>query len=151
MLRHLPRDYMQAESEVWRALVAEDPAGVRAVMDRLGYLPDPWPFDDELLYAHMRGASEWMLDAARQPLRLDGAMGYEMMEALLSLGPEWQRMVRSFSLPREALLLRRMENMVYSVCADLRAACDWRALGDELRGGEPPRTDLGREHAAWLA
>jgi predicted unusual protein kinase regulating ubiquinone biosynthesis (AarF/ABC1/UbiB family) len=150
MLRQLPRDYIEAESAVYRALVAEDPAGVRAVMARLGYLPEPWAFDDELLYAHMRGASEWMLDAERQPLRLDGAMGYEMMESLISLGPEWQRMVRSFSLPREALLLRRMENMVYSVCADLRAACDWRALGDELRGGQPPRTALGREHAAWL-
>jgi predicted unusual protein kinase regulating ubiquinone biosynthesis (AarF/ABC1/UbiB family) len=150
MLRQLPRDYIEAESAVYRALVAEDPAGVRAVMARLGYLPEPWAFDDELLYAHMRGASEWMLDAERQPLRLDGTMGYEMMESLISLGPEWQRMVRSFSLPREALLLRRMENMVYSVCADLRAACDWRALGDELRGGQPPRTALGREHAAWL-
>jgi predicted unusual protein kinase regulating ubiquinone biosynthesis (AarF/ABC1/UbiB family) len=150
MLRQLPRDYMEAESAVYRALVAEDAAGVRAVMARLGYLPEPWAFDDELLYAHMRGASEWMLDAERQPLRLDGTMGYEMMESLISLGPEWQRMVRSFSLPREALLLRRMENMVYSVCADLRAACDWRALGDELRGGQPPRTALGREHAAWL-
>jgi predicted unusual protein kinase regulating ubiquinone biosynthesis (AarF/ABC1/UbiB family) len=150
MLRQLPRDYIEAESAVYRALVAEDPAAVRAVMARLGYLPEPWAFDDELLYAHMRGASEWMLDAERQPLRLDGTMGYEMMESLISLGPEWQRMVRSFSLPREALLLRRMENMVYSVCADLRAACDWRALGDELRGRQPPRTALGREHAAWL-
>ena len=148
MLRQLPRDYMELESEVFRALVAEDVGRVRAIMERLGYLPEPWPFDDELLYRHMRTTAAWMLDA-EQPLRLDGRMGYEMMDELTTLGPEWQQMVRSFSLPREALLLRRMENMVFSVCADLRAACDWRALGDELRGGLPARTALGVEHADW--
>ena len=150
MLRQLPRDYMELESEVFRALVSEDPARVRAIMQRLGYLPEGWAFPDELLYRHMRTTAAWMLDV-EQPFRLDGRIGYEMMEELTAIGPEWQRMVRSFSLPREALLLRRMENMVFSVCADLRAACDWRALGDELRGGLPPRTELGIEHAAGLA
>ena len=150
MLRQLPRGYMDVEEAVYRALVSEDVAAVRAVMGRLGYLPEPWEFDDELLYAHMRGAAAWML-AAEQPLRLDGAMGYEMMESLAALGPEWRRMVRSFDLPPEALLLRRMENIVYASVADLQASCDWRALADELRGGEPARTALGREHEAWLA
>jgi predicted unusual protein kinase regulating ubiquinone biosynthesis (AarF/ABC1/UbiB family) len=150
MLRQLPPDYMEHESEVFRALVDEDVGRVRAIMGRLGYLPEPWAFPDELLYEHMRVTSMWMLDAP-QPLRLDGAMGYAMMEELSAIGPEWQQMVRAFSLPREALLLRRMENMVFAVCADLRAACDWRALGDELRGGLPPRTALGIEHAEWKA
>lgn len=150
MLRTLPAGYMEAEAEVYRALVNEDPAAMREVMGRLGYLPQPWDFPDELLYAHMRGAASWMLEAD-QPVRLTGSLGYEMMESLMELGPDWQRMVRSFSLPREALLLRRMENIVYSAAADLRAACDWRALADELRAGEPARTALGREHEAWLA
>ena len=36
-------------------------------------------------------------------------------------------------MPAEALLLlRRMENMIFGVCADLRATNDWRALGAEL-------------------
>ena len=33
-------------------------------------------------------------------------------------------MVKSFSLPSEAVLLRRMENMVFSVCCDLRAEAE---------------------------
>jgi hypothetical protein len=72
------------------------------------------------------------------------------MEDIFALGPEWQRMVKSLSLPSEAVLLRRMENMVFSVCADLRARADWRALADELLMGEAPRTDLGIEHREWL-
>ena len=41
-----------------------------------------------------------------------------------------------------------MEYMVFSVWADL---ADWRALADELLAHEEPRTQLGREHAAWVA
>ncbi len=40
--------------------------------------------------------------------------------------------------------------MVFSVCADLRACADWRALADELLAGEVPRTALGIEHREWL-
>jgi hypothetical protein len=60
-------------------------------------------------------------------------------------------MVRSFDVPAEALLLRRMENLVFSVLCDLRAAADWHAVGDELRAGLEARTPLGREHAEWRA
>ena len=44
-----------------------------------------------------------------------------------------------------------MENLVFSVLCDLRAAADWHAVGDQLRAGLEPRTALGREHAAWRA
>jgi len=85
-----------------------------------------------------------------QPRRLDAGASHAIMESLFELGPRWREMVRAFSLPSEALLLRRMENIVFGVCADLRACADWRALGDELVAGEPTRTALGREHAAWV-
>jgi predicted unusual protein kinase regulating ubiquinone biosynthesis (AarF/ABC1/UbiB family) len=150
MLRVLPRRYLrEREGRVYRALRAEDPAGVRAAMDELGYLPAGWAHPDELLYAHMRVSAGWMLDV-EQPYRFGGGAVGELMAALGELGPGWRAMVRDFDVPREALLLRRMENVVFAVCADLRAAADWRALADELLTGEPPRTALGREHAAWL-
>jgi hypothetical protein len=97
----------------------------------------------------MRLSAGWMLDV-EQPYRFGSGAATELMAAYGELGPEWRAMVRDFDVPREALLLRRMENVVFAVCADLRAAADWRALADELLAGEPPRTALGREHAAWL-
>jgi len=122
---------MQREGEVYRALRDDDRDGLRRTLGGLGYLPDPWPHADELLFEYMRRASAWMIDTP-QPHRLSSATAYEIMDSILALGPEWQRMVKSFSLPSEAVLLRRMENMVFSVCADLRACADWRALADEL-------------------
>ncbi len=150
MLRKLPADYMAREGDVYRALRAESPQGLRAGLGALGYLPSPWPHSDELLFQYMRRAASWMLDDP-QPRRLGAHTTQELMESIFELGPDWQKMVKSFSLPSEAVLLRRMENMVFSVCADLRACADWRAISDELLAREAPRTPLGLEHAEWVA
>jgi predicted unusual protein kinase regulating ubiquinone biosynthesis (AarF/ABC1/UbiB family) len=150
MVRRLPAGYMSREGEVYRSLRADDRAGLRRTLSGLGYLPEPWPHPEELLFQYMRRAAAWMIDDP-QPRRLSGTTAYELMESIFELGPRWQEMVKSFSLPSEAVLLRRMENMVFSVCCDLRACADWRALAEELLAREEPRTDLGREHAAWAA
>jgi len=150
MVRNLPKAYLAREGDVYRAIRAGDHSGLRTVLDGLGYLPADWGFDDALLYEHMRRAGAWMFDEP-QPRRLDAQASHAIMNSLFELGPRWREMVRSFSLPSEALLLRRMENIIFGVCADLRACADWRALGDELVAGEPTRTELGREHAAWVA
>jgi predicted unusual protein kinase regulating ubiquinone biosynthesis (AarF/ABC1/UbiB family) len=150
MMRKLPPQYMQREGEVYGSLRADDRAGLRRTLGGLGYLPEPWSHDDELLFQYMRRAAAWMIDDP-QPRRLSGTTGYELMESIFELGSAWQDMVKSFSLPSEAVLLRRMENMVFSVACDLRACADWRALADELLAREAPRTALGQEHADWAA
>jgi len=149
MLRRLPDGYLRSEADMYRALRNGDRDALRATLGRFGYLPDPWPYDDELLFQHMQRAASWMLDDP-QPRTLNAETGYEIMQSLFALGPEWRTMVRSFNLPAEALLLRRMENIIFGVCADLRATADWRALADELIAGETPTTAMGAEHAAWL-
>ena len=149
MLRKLPAEYMKREGEVYRALRCDDHVGLRRTLGGLGYLPEPWSHPDDLLFEYMRRAAAWSIDPP-QPRRLLPGTAYEIMESIFELGPEWQRMVKSFSLPSEAVLLRRMENMVFSVCADLRACGDWRALADELLLGQYPSTVLGLEHREWL-
>ena len=150
MFRQLPKAYLEREREIYLSLREDDPGRLRRGLQELGYLPDGWDFDEGLLFTHMRTAATWMLDDP-QPRRLSGEVGLELIADLSELGPEWRRMVRAFSVPPEALLLRRMENMVFSACSDLRAAADWRAVSDELLAGEPPRTPLGLEHAEWRA
>ena len=54
------------------------------------------------------------------------------------------------TLPPEALLLRRMEGLLFQTASMLRASAPWGALFAELLEGAEPVGQLGAEHAAWL-
>jgi hypothetical protein len=54
------------------------------------------------------------------------------------------------TLPTEALLLRRMEGLLFQIATQLRAEQNWQALITEIVAGGEPVSDLGREHASWL-
>jgi predicted unusual protein kinase regulating ubiquinone biosynthesis (AarF/ABC1/UbiB family) len=146
LVRTLPRGYLDREASIYRALTSEDAPALAVAFRDLGYLTAD--VDDELLLRYLRLTGAWMWEA-EQPFRLTGDYAVELARKAMDLGPEWLRMLRAFDVPPEALLLRRMENLVFSVLCDLRAAADWHAVGDELRAGLPPRTALGQEHAAW--
>jgi hypothetical protein len=58
-------------------------------------------------------------------------------------------MMRRETLPPEALLIRRMEGLVFTVLGELRASADWHAIAREFFAGDPPSTPLGVEDAAF--
>jgi len=146
LVRALPKGYIEREASIYRALTDQDAPALGAAFRDLGYLKGP--VDEELLLRYLLLSGEWMWEA-EQPFRLTGDYAVELARDAMNLGPEWLQMLRAFDVPPEALLLRRMENLVFSVLCDLRAAADWHAVGDELRAGLEPRTELGREHLAW--
>ena len=55
--------------------------------------------------------------------------------------------MRRETIPPQALLIRRMEGLVFSTLGELRAGADWHALGSEYWGDAPPSTPLGEEDA----
>ena len=55
------------------------------------------------------------------------------------------------TLPPEALLLRRMEGLLFQIASTVRAESDWGALLEELIEGGEPVGELGVAHAEWLA
>jgi hypothetical protein len=59
--------------------------------------------------------------------------------------------MRRQTIPPQALLLRRMEGLLFSVLGELRAGADWGTLALEYIAQEPPSTELGRAEADWLA
>jgi hypothetical protein len=59
--------------------------------------------------------------------------------------------MRRETLPPEALLLRRMEGLVFTVLGELRAGADWHALAREFFADGPPSTPLGELDAAFWA
>ncbi len=151
MLRDLPRGHLRREGPAVTAVKAQDADALYDAMLDLGYLGDGSAFTGrrELLLAHLTIAAAWLIED--QPFRLGPEVQREMGEQLFALGPDWRRMVRAFSLPRESVLLRRMSDLLFVSFCQLRAAGDWWALAEELQLGEGARTALGREHAAWAA
>lgn len=150
MQRALPPHYLKREGPLIEAVRAQDADRAFEVMLELGYLGDGSAFADRgLLLDHLTLISYWVV-AEEQPVRLSPEIQRAMGEDLLALGPEWRRMVRSFSLPTEALLLRRMGDLLFTGFCQLRAAADWWGLSCEIQLGHGPATPLGREHAEWM-
>ncbi len=67
---------------------------------------------------------------------------------------EWGGITRGMGIGPESkdwLSLIRIQVGLYSVLGALRATGDWRAVLGELVNGDPPQTDLGKQHQAWQA
>jgi hypothetical protein len=96
----------------------------------------------------MRGVSWWLetderlgpkdLWRSAAPLR-----GDERTEHLDQL--------RRMTFPPEALLLRRMEGLLFQAATTIRARAPWGPLMRELVEGGEPVGPLGVEHARWVA
>ena len=151
MLRPLPSDYVRREGAISRAIRDRDADALVAGMHALGYLPgDPANWDGPLLLDYMRNVSWWLEDDA--PVRLGPEDVWRGTEILRDDDGRAQvAQLRNMTLPREALLLRRMDGLLFQTAATLRAEAPWGALLREITGEGEPVDELGAEHAAWLA
>jgi predicted unusual protein kinase regulating ubiquinone biosynthesis (AarF/ABC1/UbiB family) len=150
MMRRLPADYLRREGRIARAVRESDEAGVVAGMRELGYLPgDPSDWDGALLLAYMRQVSWWLYET--EPLRLSPEDLWRSGAELRGEGGRAQiAQLRRMTVPPEALLLRRMEGLLFQTAAMARACAPWGLLLQELIEGGDPVTELGREHRDWL-
>ena len=150
MNRRLAPDYLRREARLVRAVSERDAAAVATGMSELGYLPGvPEDWDHELLLEYMREASWWL--EADDRLRLTPEDLWRTTDLLRDeRGRDYVAQLRRMTLPREALLLRRMEGLLFQTAALLRAAARWGPLMRELTGGAEPIDALGVEHADWL-
>ena len=59
--------------------------------------------------------------------------------------------LRRMTFPAEALLLRRMEGLLFQSATTIRAKVAWGPLMRELVEDDPPAGPLGADHARWLS
>lgn len=152
MVRRLPPDYLHREGAILRAIRERDAAALVAGMSELGYLPGASAnWDGELLLDYMRSISWWLL--ADVPLRLSPEDLWRSSEEFRARpdADELIEQMRRMTVPPEALLLRRMEGLLFQIAARLRAQAAWGALFGELVAGASPVDELGIAHAEWLA
>ena len=149
MLRDLPKGYLSREAAIFAAIRDRDEGALVDALRTLGYLPESNEWNGPLLLAHMRAISWWLRTDG--PLRLNPEDMWRGSESLREQrNEELMRQMRQMTLPPEALLLRRMEGLLFQVASTLRAEANWGALLGELIEGDEPVDQLGREHAAWL-
>jgi predicted unusual protein kinase regulating ubiquinone biosynthesis (AarF/ABC1/UbiB family) len=151
MIRELPREYLRREGRVFAAIRDSDAPELVNAMRELGYLPGPSvEWDAAVILEAMRQAGWWFL--ADEPLRLAPEDLWRGSESLRdgSTADAYEQM-RRMTLPIEALLLRRMEGLLFQIASTVRAEANWGTLLGELVEGGEPTTQLGIEHAEWLA
>jgi predicted unusual protein kinase regulating ubiquinone biosynthesis (AarF/ABC1/UbiB family) len=151
MMRRLPAGYVRREGIIARGVRESDERAVVAGMRELGYLPgDEGDWDGALLLAYMRQVSWWLQENGALRLGPDDLWRGtdELREA--GVAGEHIAQLRRMTVPAEALLLRRMEGLLFQTAALVRACAPWGRLLEELIEGAEPATALGREHRAWL-
>ncbi|MBE2319123.1 AarF/ABC1/UbiB kinase family protein [Solirubrobacter sp. CPCC 204708] len=148
LMRVVDADYLQGERELAQAIMRNDARAVKADLARLGYLPKPDEFEAEALLGQLRMAASWYLDPGRR--RLTSADVAALIEEGSSPRSPYFAQMRRQTIPPQALLIRRMESLVFTTLGDVRAEADWNALGSEYWESAPPSTPLGeQDHAFW--
>ncbi|MGH2924719.1 MAG: ABC1 kinase family protein, partial [Solirubrobacterales bacterium] len=149
MLRDLPRGYLAREGTIFAAIRGDDAPRLVGAMQELGYLGKDGDWNGPLLLEHMRAMSWWL--RSDDPVRLAPEDIWRGSAPLREeRDGQLMQQLRSMTMPPEALLLRRMEGLLFQVASTLRARAPWGALLRELIEGGEPVGELGAEHAAWL-
>jgi len=148
LMRKVPADYLEGERALARAVIEGDADAVHQGLAHLGYLPQPGTFEPRLVLEQLRTAGEWYFTPGFR--RLSPEYVRVAMETGSSPKSPYFEQMRRQTLPPEALLIRRMEGLLFSVLGELRAGADWGTLAREYIFGEPPSTALGREEAAHV-
>src|SRR4051794_23546921 len=148
LVRRMDADYLEGERALAHAVVVGDAEAVHDWMGRLGYLPDPDDFHPERVLDQLATAGEWYFTTGFR--RLDPEYVRNAMEISSSPRSPFFDEMRRQTIPPQALLLRRMEGLLFGVLGELRAGADWGRLALEYIADEPPSTELGRVEARWL-
>ena len=149
LIRRVDRDYIEGEQALARAVVGGDAEQVHHWMATLGYLPDPDDFDPDRILGQLQAAGEWYFTTGFR--RLDPEYVRVALENGSSPRSEYFDYMRKQTLPPQALLIRRMEGLLFSVLGELRAGGDWGRLALEYIAGESPATPLGEIEDAYFA
>jgi hypothetical protein len=147
LMRTIDQSYLDEEQALARAVIAGDAVAVHALLGSLGYLPDPDSFDPEQVLEQIADAGAWFFVSGFR--RLDPEYVRVHMEATGSPRSKHFEHMRRQTLPPQALLLRRMEGLLFSVLGELRAGADWGLLAREYIADAEPSTPLGLQDGAF--
>ncbi|MBV8997698.1 MAG: AarF/ABC1/UbiB kinase family protein [Solirubrobacterales bacterium] len=155
LLRDIDAGRVAAEAAIATAVRDDDAQGLKAALVAGGYLPSERAdaVDADFALRLMRQAIKWYAvpgqrrfsgsgheHRGRDRGRLDGEQRADI-----------KTQINQFTMPPDAILIRRMHGVVAIVLHTLRAGADWGAIAGEYLHGAPPATPLGEAEAGFLA
>ncbi len=157
LLRDVDRARVSAERALARAVRERDAEACKAALQAGGYLPAERADAVDATFALrlMRMATRWYAISGEHRFASDEHHERQRRRDHERSEPQeraaGRAQVNQFTLPPDAVLIRRMHHVVALVLMQLRAGADWGAIAAEYLHGEPPATPLGREEATFLA
>ena len=154
LVRHVSADRVAAERAIALAVRDGDAEAVKAALLAGGYLPagGAGAVDAEFALGMMRMATKWYAVPGYRRFAPDGDRRRRDREPADSEERAAIRMqVNQFTLPPEAILIRRMHGVLAIVLRQLRAGSDWGAIAAEYLHGASPATPLGEAEADFFS
>jgi predicted unusual protein kinase regulating ubiquinone biosynthesis (AarF/ABC1/UbiB family) len=156
LLRDVDATRVAGERGIARAVRDRDAVALKAALLTAGYLPADRAdaVDADWALRLMRMAIKWYAVPGDRRFSPEAGRRGRDRERLASDSEQRaasRTQVNQFTLPPEAILIRRMHGIVAIVLEQLRAGADWGAIAAEYLHGEPPATPLGQAEAEYLA
>jgi predicted unusual protein kinase regulating ubiquinone biosynthesis (AarF/ABC1/UbiB family) len=154
LIRGIDAARIASETAIAVAVRDEDAEKLKAALVAAGYLPSERAdsVDAEFALRLMLHTTKWY--AVPGERRFSGLRDRRGRERERPDGDERaaiKTQVNQFTVPPEAILIRRMHGVVAIVLQSLRAGADWGAIAAEYLHGAEPATPLGEAEADFLA
>jgi predicted unusual protein kinase regulating ubiquinone biosynthesis (AarF/ABC1/UbiB family) len=154
LMREVSAERIGAERAIAQAVRERDAAALKAALVAGGYLPAERAdiVDAGLALRLMRHATRWYAVPGhrRLPSQRPPA-GRDREPEPADRRVDVREQINQFTVPPDAVLIRRMHGVVSIVLSQLRAGGDWGAIAAEYLHGEAPATPLGEAEASFFA
>ncbi len=154
LMRDVSRERVAAERAIAGAVRERDAAVLKEALIAGGYLPAGRAeiVDAELALRLMRHATRWYAVPGHRRLPSERPRrGRDREPDPAEERAAIREQINQFTVPPDALLIRRMHGVVAIVLTQLRAGADWGAIAAEYLHGEAPATPLGHAEAAFFS
>jgi predicted unusual protein kinase regulating ubiquinone biosynthesis (AarF/ABC1/UbiB family) len=154
LLRDVDATRVAGERAIALAVRDEDADALKAALLAAGYLPAGRAdaVDADFALTLMRHAISWYAVSGEHRFSPEnGRRGRDRERPDSEQRAAIREQVNQFTLPPEAILIRRMHGIVFVVLEQLRAGANWGAIAAEYLHGEPPATALGQAEAEFFA
>ncbi|WP_174183448.1 ABC1 kinase family protein [Nocardia barduliensis] len=149
LFNRMDPEHVQFELVCLRAAAEERAEDLRELMVQRGVIDSPQEIGAEECLEYVLAASEWCLVDEELTITPELASG----AFLLAVDPRASEFtgMKQQNLPPEHLFSRRADFLTFGMLGQLGCTANWHRIAREWLYDEPPVTELGRAHHAWLA